>query len=100
MLNQSEGSAAATWVVQGRGFAPRTSVTVSLTWDSPPQEAPNQTFDHMAQVKPTVAADGTVRLNINRLFPHSLKLGRFMVEVTGSDGNSALTRFIVTPTGV
>ncbi len=99
MLNQSEGSVAATWVVQGRGFAPRTSVTVSLTWDSPPQEAPNQSFDHTAHVKPTVAADGTVRLNINQLFPGSLKLGRFMVVVTGSGGKSALTNFIVTPAG-
>ena len=86
MLNQSLGTAGAAWVVQGRGFAPRTSVTVSLTWQSPPQLAPNQTFDHTAQVKPTVAADGTVRLNINQLFPDSLRLGQFIVKVTGSGG--------------
>ena len=79
------------------GFAPRTSVTVSLTWQSPPQLAPNQTFDHTAQVKPTVAADGTVRLNITRLFPHSLRLGQFIVKVTGSGGHEASTTFIVIP---
>ena len=100
VLNQSLGTTGAAWVVQGHGFAPGTSVTVSLTWQSPPQLAPNQTFDHTAQVKPTVAADGTVRLDITRLFPHSLRLGRFIVKVTGSGGNSALTTFIVTPTGV
>ena len=97
MLNQSLGTADAAWVVQGRGFAPGTSVTVSLTWQSPPQLAPNQTFDHTAQVKPTVAADGTVRLNINRLFPGSLRLGQFIVKVTGSGGSEAATMFIVIP---
>ena len=97
MLNQSLGTASAAWIVQGRGFAPGTSVTVSLTWQSPPQLAPNQTFDHTAQVKPTVAADGTVRLNITRLFPDSLRLGQFIVKVTGSGGNEASTTFIVVP---
>ena len=97
MLNQSLGTAAAAWVVQGHGFAPGTSVTVSLTWQSPPQLAPNQTIDHTAQVRPTVAADGTVRLNINRLFPHTLRLGQFIVKVTGSGGSEAATMFIVIP---
>ena len=99
MLNQSEGTADAAWVVQGRGFAPGTSVTVSLTWNSPPQLAPNQTFEHTARVKPTVAADGTVRLNINRLFPGSLRLGQFIVDATGSGGRTAFTTFIVIPVG-
>jgi hypothetical protein len=97
MQNQSIGSVGAPWIVQGRGFAPRISVTVSLTWNSPPQEAPNSTFDRTATVKPVVNSDGTLRLNISRLFPGSLKLGRFMVEVIGSDGRSAFTTFIVIP---
>jgi serine/threonine protein kinase len=97
VLNQSLGTTGAAWVVQGQGFAPGTSVTVSLTWQSPPQLAPNQTFDHTAQVKPTVAADGTVRLDITRLFPHSLRLGQFIVKVTGSGGHEASTTFIVIP---
>ena len=99
MLNQSKGTADAAWVVQGRGFAPRTSVTVSLTWNSPPQFAPNQTFHHTARIKPVVAPDGTVRLNINQLFPGSLRLGQFIVEVTGSGGSTATTTFIVIPPG-
>jgi hypothetical protein len=99
MLNMSMGTAGAGWVVQGRGFAPRTSVTVSLTWNSPPQLAPSQTFHHTAQVKPTVAPDGTLRLDINRLFPDSLRLGQFIVEVTGPGGSGASTVFIVIPPG-
>ena len=95
MLNQSLGTADAAWVVQGRGFAPRTSVTVSLTWQSPPQLPSNQTFHHTAQVKPAVAPDGTLRLNINQLFPGSLRLGQFIVGVTGSGGHGATTMFIV-----
>jgi Protein kinase domain len=97
MQNQSIGSVGAPWIVQGRGFAPGTSVTVSLTWNSPPQDAPNKTFDRVATVKPVVAPDGTLRLNISQLFPDSLQLGRFMVEVTGSGGSRALTNFIVIP---
>ena len=97
VLHQSLGTANAPWIVQGRGFAPRTSVTVSLTWQSPPQLAPNQTFDHTARVKPAVAADGTVRLNITQLFPGQVRLGEFIVKVTGSGGHEASTTFIVVP---
>jgi len=99
MLNMSMGTADAAWVVQGRGFAPRSSVTVSLTWNSPPSFTPNQTFHHTAQAKPVVAPDGTVRLDINQLFPGSLRLGQFIVDVTGSGGSTATTIFIVIPAG-
>jgi serine/threonine protein kinase len=99
MLTMSMGTADAAWVVQGRGFAPGTSVTVSLTWNSPPQLAPNQSFHRTAQVKPTVTPDGTLRLDINRLFPASLRLGQFIVEVTGPGGSGASTVFIVIPLG-
>jgi serine/threonine protein kinase len=97
MLNQSEGAAAAAWVVQARHFAPGTSVKVSLTWQSPPQQVPNGTWVHSAAARPVVAADGTLRLDIHRLFPGSLPLGRFTVEVTGADGRTVGTGFIVLP---
>ncbi|MGB6582432.1 MAG: serine/threonine-protein kinase [Streptosporangiaceae bacterium] len=99
MLNQSEGSVGAAWIVQGRGFAPGTLVAVSLTWNSPPQQGPNATFHRTATLKPAVAANGTLRLNISQLFPGSLKLGRFTVEVTGPDGSGANTMFIAIPPG-
>ena len=99
MLNMSMGTADAAWVVQGRGFAPRSSVTVSLTWNSPPSFTPNQTFHHTARIKPVVAPDGTLRLDIKQLFPGSLRLGQFIVDVTGSGGSTATTTFIVIPPG-
>ena len=82
----------------GQRLRPRTSVTVSLTWNSPPDLTPNQTFHRTAQVKPVVAPDGTVRLDINHLFPGSLRLGQFLVEATGP-GGSGRTEFIVIPPG-
>ena len=97
MLNQSLGIAGAAWVVQGSGFAPRTSVTVSLTWNSPPDLTPNQTFRHTAQDKPLVGPDGTVRLDISKLFPGSLRLGQFIVKATGPGGSGTSTEFIVIP---
>ena len=97
MLNMSIGAADATWIVQGRGFSPRTPVTVSLTYNSPPQMTPNQTIHHTARVHPVVAPDGTLRLNIGQLFPGSLRLGQFVVHATEPDGSSAGTTFIVIP---
>jgi serine/threonine protein kinase len=99
MAGQSLGTATMPWIVQGRGFAPDTPVTVSLTWESPPQIEPNGTFRHTAPVKPVVARDGTLRLDIGRLFPGSLRLGRFTVDVTAADGARATTQFIVIPPG-
>ncbi len=98
MLHQSIGTAGAAWLVRGSGFAPGTSVTVSLTWNSPPDLTPNQTFHRTAQVKPVVAPDGTVRLDINNLFPGSLRLGQFLVKATGPGGSGG-TEFIVIPPG-
>jgi serine/threonine protein kinase len=98
VLNQSEGTADAAWVVQGRGFAPGSSVTVSLTWNSPPQPEP-KTARRIAPAKPAVAPDGTVRLSINKLFPGALRLGQFIVKATGSGGRHASTQFIVLPPG-
>jgi serine/threonine protein kinase len=99
MAGQSLGTADMPWIVQGRGFAPGTPVTVSLTWESPPQIEPNGTWRHTAPVKPVAASDGTLRLDISRLFPGSLRLGRFTVNATGTDGAKASTQFIVIPPG-
>ena len=100
LMNQSLGTANAPWIVQGHGFAPSSSVTVSLTWQSPPQVTPNQSWRHTARVKPVVGTDGTLRLNINQLFPGPLPLGQFVVEVTGPGGSEPTTMFLVVPSGV
>jgi len=99
MAGQSLGTATMPWVVQGRGFAPGTAVTVSLTWNSPPQVEPSATSVRTAPVKPVAARDGTLRLELSRLFPGYLKLGQFVVDVTGADGAKASTSFIVIPPG-
>jgi serine/threonine protein kinase len=99
MVSQSRGTVDTAWVVKVSGFAPRTPVTVTLSWNSPPQVVPPQTFVRTARVKPVTGQDGALRLNINRLFPAALRLGLFYVQVTGSGGSQATTTFIVIPVG-
>jgi hypothetical protein len=96
MVNQSQGTVHSVWVVRGSGFAPQTSVAVTLIWSSPPQ-LPRGTFDRTAPVKPVTGRDGSLRLTISRLFPGSLRPGLFTVEATGSDGRKAATTFMVIP---
>ena len=88
-----------TYSVQGSGFAPQTSVTVALNWAGPPQ-AGNESFHHVATVKPVVGPDGTFGFTVNQLFPQSVQLGDFHVVVTAPDGKKVSTEFIVLPQGV
>jgi hypothetical protein len=99
MVKQSLGTAETAWVVRASGFAPRTPVTVTVTFNSPPQIRPAQRFTRMATVKPVTGQDGTVSLHISQLFPGALPLGLFDVRVTGPGGHGATTRFIVIPIG-
>jgi hypothetical protein len=88
-----------TYSVKGSGFAPQTSVTVSLNWAGPPQ-AGNQSVHRVATVKPVVGPDGTFGFTVNQLFPQSVQLGDFHVVVTAPDGKKVSTEFIVLPQGV
>jgi serine/threonine protein kinase len=97
MAAQSLGTAETAWAVQASGFVPRAAVTVTLSFNSPPQVVPPQTFRRTARVKPVTGPDGTLRLDINKLFPAALQLGVFDVRVTGPDGREATTEFIVIP---
>ena len=99
MVKQSIGTTATAWVVRASGFAPRTPVTVTVTFNSPPQVGPAQRFTRTAAVKPVTGQDGTVSLHISQLFPGALQLGLFDIRVTGSDGRTAMTSFIVIPPG-
>jgi len=96
MVRQSLGPADAAWVVQASGFEPGKPVTVTLSFNSPPQIVPAQRFTRTVRVTP---AAGTFRLNINQLFPGALQLGLFDVKVAGSGGREAATEFIVIPPG-
>jgi len=99
MTTQSLGTVDTTWLVQASGFAPGTPVTVMLSFNSPPQVVPAQTFDRTARLRPVTGPDGTLRLNVGQLFPAALQLGVFQVQVTGSGGREATTSFIVVPVG-
>jgi hypothetical protein len=95
MVKQSRGTADARWIVRASGFAPRKPVTVTLIWNSPPI-GPPQTSSNTVKVDP---ASGTFLLDIHRLFPGTLKLGQFTVEVSGTGNAEASTTFIVIPAG-
>jgi len=96
MVRQSLGPADAAWVVRASGFEPGKPVTVTLTFNSPPQVNPAQKFTRTVRVTPSA---GTFQLNINQLFPDAVQLGLFDVRLTGPGGREATTEFIVTPPG-
>jgi hypothetical protein len=96
MVRQSLGAADAVWVVRASGFEPGKAVTVALSFKSAPQVTPAQKFTRTVHVTPSA---GTFQLNINQLFPGTLRLGLFGVEVTGPGGREATTSFIVIPPG-
>jgi serine/threonine protein kinase len=96
MVRQSRGPAGAAWVVRASGFEPGKPVTVTLTFNSPPQIGPAQRFTRTVRITPSA---GTFPLDINQLFPGALQLGLFDVQVTGSGGRQAATEFIVIPPG-
>ncbi len=97
MVAQSLGTADTPWIVQATGFAPGQPVTVSLSFNSPPQVGPAKTVSHPAPVRPVAGPDGTLRLDIGKLFPGQLQPGLFGVRVTGPGSRRATTEFIVIP---
>ena len=94
MVTQSQGTTGDAWLVQASGFESGQPVTVALTFNSPPQIVPAQTFTRTVRM---TASAGTFRLNINQLFPGALRLGLFSVQVTGAGGREASTTFMVIP---
>ena len=96
MVRQSRGPADAAWVVRASGFEPGKPVTVTLTFNSPPQVGPALKFTRTVHITPSA---GTFQLNIKQLFPAALQLGLFEVRVSGSGGREATTEFVVIPPG-
>jgi serine/threonine protein kinase len=96
MVQQSLGPADAAWVVRASGFELGEPVTVSLSFNSPPQVRPAQRFTRAVRVTPSA---GTSPLDIKQLFPGALQLGLFDVRVTGPGGREATTSFVVIPSG-
>jgi hypothetical protein len=94
MVKLSQGTTGTAWVVQASGFESGQPVAVSLSFNSPPQVVPAQTFTRTVRMTPSA---GTFQLNINKLFPAALRLGLFNVQVTGPRGREARTTFMVIP---
>ena len=96
-MNQSQGDPSTAFVVEGSGFAPRTPVTVTLTELDPPQRADLQT--NVAGSSRSPARTGRFKVPVSQLYPGSLPLGLFTVEVTGSGGRATSTQFMCSHRG-
>jgi hypothetical protein len=95
-MGRASGNPDDTFTVTGSGFSPQAPVTVSLTWNAPPQAGSDKS-DRTASVKPRAARNGTFHFTVNQLFPHAVQLGQFTVVVTAPNGHKATTEFIVLP---
>ena len=97
-LVQSIGSADATFVVHGTGFAPGVPVTVSMSGVGPPPDG-GKIMEGTAATKPVTGHNGTFSLTVNQLFPSHYSPGLFTVVVTGPGGAQASADFMVIPGG-
>ena len=95
-MNQSQGFPSTSFVVEGGGFTPRTSVTVVLSEVGMPP-ANKQLFSVTSPVKPVVGPDGTFKVPVSELYSGQLSPGLCTVEATPSDGSQAQTQFMVIP---
>jgi hypothetical protein len=96
MAAYSAGSADASFVVKGTGFGPGAPVTVTLTGLGP---ANNTILQTTSRVRPVVGQNGTLRFTISQVYPGSLPMGLFTVEVREAGGYRASTEFMVIPPG-
>jgi hypothetical protein len=96
MVGHSQGYASTAFVVQGSGFAPRTSLKVHVSEIDPNDK---QIFSVTSPDMPVTGPDGTFRVPVRQLYSGSLELGLVTVDVTGPDG-TATTQFMILPPGV
>src|SRR5712691_7313853 len=94
MMSQSQGTADTAWVVQGSGFAPRTSLTLTVSEINP---ANRPIFTVTSADMPTTGPDGTFTVPVRQLYSGSLSLGLVTVSVTGPGGRPVTTQFMVIP---
>jgi hypothetical protein len=97
-MNQSRGYSSTRFVVEGAGFAPRTSLTVMLSEVGPPPGI-KQLLSMTSSDKPVTGPDGTFKVPVSQLYSGPLLLGLFTVEVTAANGSQAQTQFMVIPDG-
>jgi serine/threonine protein kinase len=96
-MNRSQGDSSTAFVVEGGGFAPGTSVTVTVSEIDPGNK---QIFSITSPDMPVTGSDGTFKVPVSQLYSGPLQLGLVTVHVTGSGGRAISTQFIVLPQGV
>ena len=95
-MNKSQGYPDTAFVVEGRGFAPGTTLTVKISEIDPGN---NPLFSQTSADKPVTGSDGMFQVPVTQLHHGPFPLGLVTVSVTGSGGTAADTVFMVIPPG-
>jgi serine/threonine protein kinase len=95
-MNRSRGFPDTAFVVEGRGFSPRTTLTVKVSELDPTN---NDVFSQTSADKPVTGQDGTFKVAFSQLYSGSLQLGLVSVSVSEPGGHAVGTQFMVIPSG-
>ena len=95
-VNKSRGYPDTAFVIEGRGFSPRTSLTVKVAEIDPTN---SELFSVTSADKPVIGADGTFTVSFAQLYHGSLQLGLVTVSVAEPGGHAVDTQFMVIPQG-
>ncbi len=93
-MNQSQGDSNTAFVAEGDGFAPRTSVTITVSEVDP---AGNTIFSIKSPDMPVTGSDGTFKVPVSQLYSGPLQLGLVTVHADVSGGRAPSTEFMVLP---
>jgi serine/threonine protein kinase len=96
-MNISRGLPDTDYVIRGRGFASRASVSVRMAEAGPPPGT-SAVVPLTPPVTVTAGPDGTFSLPARRLFPGQFPPGMATVYATAPGGGALSTTFIVLPT--
>jgi hypothetical protein len=95
-MNKSRGYPDTSFVVEGRGFPPRATLTVKVSEVDPTN---NKVFSLTSANMPVASSGGMFQVPVARLYHGSLQLGLVTVTVTGPGGQPVATQFMVIPPG-
>jgi serine/threonine protein kinase len=95
-MNTNRGYPDTSFVVRGRGFAPRTTLTVMVSEIDPGNV---KLFSETSADQPVTGSDGTFQAPVAQFYHGPLQRGLVTVSVTGPGGHSFDTQFMVIPPG-
>jgi hypothetical protein len=95
-MNKNRGYPDTSFVVEGRGFSPRTTLKVKVSEVDPVN---NEVFSEISADMPVTSSGGMFQAPVAELYHGSLQLGLVTVSVTGPGGHSSSTQFMVIPPG-